>query len=278
MHLIVKDFQFNNKEPIYLQIIDLIKKNIASGKLKPGEKLPSVREMSSTLGVNPNTLQRAYGELEKMGITYTKRGMGSFISESLSDVETVKIQMGIDMVKKFLEDMNSMGVFYQLMPIVCCVCLFKAYKGVLYSKGTRINIIPESNKEKLRRIFKVYIIWFLVITIANFFMYKIIYNLSMNEGFNLLGKALESLAGPTMYVLSVILMDMECKDSKMSGKANVFWNILCILIVGIATMPIMLIYSAMKVSDLGLYFTFVIISLIEGVYIFKRINNIKINS
>lgn len=111
MNLVIKDFQFNNKEPIYLQIIDLVKRAIASGELMPGDKLPSVREMSSTLGVNPNTLQRAYGELEKMEITYTKRGMGSFINDSSNDVENVKTQMGKEITKKFLSDMKSIGIF-----------------------------------------------------------------------------------------------------------------------------------------------------------------------
>ena len=61
MILSIDGFEFNNKEPIYLQIIELIKKNIALGLLTPGTKLPSVRELSKELGVNPNTLQRAYG-------------------------------------------------------------------------------------------------------------------------------------------------------------------------------------------------------------------------
>ena len=66
--------EFNNKEPIYLQIVELIKKAVASGELGAGEKLPSVREMSAMIGVNPNTLQRSYAELERLGITYTNHG------------------------------------------------------------------------------------------------------------------------------------------------------------------------------------------------------------
>lgn len=110
MDLLDNDFKFNDNEPIYMQIIELIKKNIAKGKLKSGDKLPSVREMSSSLGVNPNTLQRAYGELERLGITYTKRGMGSFVNEEKSDIETIKVDMGNEIAKKFLDDMNSIGI------------------------------------------------------------------------------------------------------------------------------------------------------------------------
>ena len=110
MTLNINNFQFNNKEPIYLQIVELVKKNIATGDLVPGEKLPSVREMSKDLGVNPNTLQRSYGELERLGITYTRRGMGSFISEGDNSMKDLKINMGKDLAKKFISDMASIGI------------------------------------------------------------------------------------------------------------------------------------------------------------------------
>ena len=110
MTLNINKFQFNNKEPIYLQIVELVKKNIAIGDLVPGDKLPSVREMSKDLGVNPNTLQRAYGELERLGITYTRRGMGSFISEGDNSMKDLKVDMGKDLAKKFINDMASIGI------------------------------------------------------------------------------------------------------------------------------------------------------------------------
>ena len=109
MTLNINNFEFNNKEPIYLQIVELVKKNIATGDLVPGEKLPSVREMSKDLGVNPNTLQRSYGELERLGITYT-RGMGSFISEGDNSMNNLKIDMGKELAKKFIQDMESIGI------------------------------------------------------------------------------------------------------------------------------------------------------------------------
>lgn len=102
--------EFNNKEPIYLQIVELIKKAIASGELGAGEKLPSVREMSATLGVNPNTLQRAYAELERLGVTITKRGMGSFVSEADGHVDQIKQQLATEIIKKFLTDIQAAGI------------------------------------------------------------------------------------------------------------------------------------------------------------------------
>lgn len=106
----LKDFEFNDNEPIYLQIIELIKGAIATGDLMPGDKLPSVREMSSSLGVNPNTLQRAYGELERLGITYTRRGMGSFVSEGKNEPDKMQEQMGIEISEKYLRDMSAIGL------------------------------------------------------------------------------------------------------------------------------------------------------------------------
>lgn len=106
----LKDFEFNDNEPIYLQIIELIKRAIATGDLMSGDKLPSVREMSSSLGVNPNTLQRAYGELERLGITYTRRGMGSFVSEGKNEPDKMQEQMGIEISEKYLRDMSAIGL------------------------------------------------------------------------------------------------------------------------------------------------------------------------
>lgn len=106
----LNNFQFNDNKPIYLQIVELIKRAIALGELSQDDKLPSIREMSSLLAVNPNTMQRAYSELEKLGITYTKRGMGSFISKGNNNSSELKTSMGIDIAKKFLNDMKDIGI------------------------------------------------------------------------------------------------------------------------------------------------------------------------
>lgn len=103
------NIEFNNNESIYIQIVELIKRAIASGELCENEKLPSVREMSSALKVNPNTLQRAYSQLEILGITYTKRGMGSFVSP-IKDNDNLQMEMAIEISKKFLDDMKEIGL------------------------------------------------------------------------------------------------------------------------------------------------------------------------
>jgi GntR family transcriptional regulator len=80
--------------PIYLQIINQIKYSIAMEAIKSGDQLPSVRELASQLRVNPNTVAKAYIELEREGIVFTKRGEGTFVSDigvALSEDEKTKI-------------------------------------------------------------------------------------------------------------------------------------------------------------------------------------------
>ena len=66
---------------IYEQIIDKFKELIMCGTMKQGDKMPSVRELSRTLGVNPNTIQKAYRELERQGYIYTATGVGTFVAD-----------------------------------------------------------------------------------------------------------------------------------------------------------------------------------------------------
>ncbi|HEY8890852.1 MAG TPA: GntR family transcriptional regulator [Clostridium sp.] len=103
------DIEFNDKMPIYLQIIDLIKMDIVTGKLKSKDKLPSMREMAMNLNVNPNTLQRSYQELERLGIVYTQRGTGTFVGEGKDLVDDLKREMAKEVIESFIFRMKSLG-------------------------------------------------------------------------------------------------------------------------------------------------------------------------
>jgi len=70
---------------VYIQIENHIQFAIASGKLKAADQLPSVRELSERLGVNPNTVAKAYRDLEVMGLLYTRRGMGVFVNKGIEN-------------------------------------------------------------------------------------------------------------------------------------------------------------------------------------------------
>ena len=69
--------------PLYLQIMDEIRRAIVVGKLKPEDPLPSVRDLASELAINPRTVSQAYQELEREGVVYVKRGQGTFVAPSM---------------------------------------------------------------------------------------------------------------------------------------------------------------------------------------------------
>lgn len=78
--------EFDNNKPIYLQISDSLCERILSGELKPEDRILSVRELGSELGVNPNTVARSYEKLTDAGIIYTKRGLGYFVAPGAKEI------------------------------------------------------------------------------------------------------------------------------------------------------------------------------------------------
>ena len=101
--------EFDKAQPIYLQIIDQIKKALARGSLNPGDKLPSQRELALTLGVNPNTIQKAYREMEQMGLTETLRGQGTYIKQGDDLVKMVRSEMVNTVAENFINEMLALG-------------------------------------------------------------------------------------------------------------------------------------------------------------------------
>ncbi len=95
-----------NKRPIFKQIEDQTLSMIAKGELSAGENLPSVRKLSASLGINPNTIQKAYKNLESSGAIYTVKGKGSFISSpayTSFSVHKIKCREIADVVREALE-------------------------------------------------------------------------------------------------------------------------------------------------------------------------------
>lgn len=103
------DKKFDNNIPIYLQIIDEIKIMIASGSLKLGEKLPSVRELAQNLGVNPNTIQRAFSALEQEGLVFAERTAGRYITNDEVIIMNLKENLATEELNKFLDYMKKIG-------------------------------------------------------------------------------------------------------------------------------------------------------------------------
>ena len=103
-------FNFNNETPIYLQIIEDIKLQIINKIYKPNDKIPSVRELSLLYGVNPNTIMKALTELESLGLVYTERTNGKFVTDNENIINEAKSQTVNDMIDKFYSSMEGLGL------------------------------------------------------------------------------------------------------------------------------------------------------------------------
>ena len=102
--------EFDPHRPIYLQIVEEIKRRAARGQYPPGDQLPSVRELSQTMGVNPNTLSRAYMELEREGFITTRRGQGSFVTEEAQRVDRERQRLAAAARDRFVAEIRSLGL------------------------------------------------------------------------------------------------------------------------------------------------------------------------
>ena len=110
---IILDYIFDNERPIYIQLVERLRKEIVSGKLKAGERLPSVRELALTARVNPNTMQKALVELENEGLVYTERTNGKFVTNNKELIERIKKELAEEKINNFLNDMKNIGITYE---------------------------------------------------------------------------------------------------------------------------------------------------------------------
>jgi len=101
--------EFDNNLPIYLQIMNFMKKEIIVGNLKAGDKIPSVRELASELQINPNTVQRTFQELEREMIVETKRGLGRYVTSEESKIMEIKKEMAGELLDRFIQGMQELG-------------------------------------------------------------------------------------------------------------------------------------------------------------------------
>jgi len=102
-------WEFKDDRAIYLQLIEQIQLRIISGSYNVGGRLPSVRDMASDASVNPNTMQRALSELEKIGLVYSQGTSGRFITDDISKIEKLKKHLAKEQAEKFLKSMESIG-------------------------------------------------------------------------------------------------------------------------------------------------------------------------
>lgn len=103
-------FTVNDREPVYIQIIRNIKQKIVTGEIQKGERLPSRREMAVNINVNPNTVQKAYKEMEEMGIINTIKNNQSTITEDDNLIQQIRKDLINEATDVFLEQMKAINV------------------------------------------------------------------------------------------------------------------------------------------------------------------------
>lgn len=101
---------FDNNIPIYIQVLEYMKIYLISGVFKCGERLPSVREFSTTFKVNPNTMQKALSELESMNLIYTERTNGKFVTQNTELIEKLKDEYANTLAKSYFQGMKRIGL------------------------------------------------------------------------------------------------------------------------------------------------------------------------
>ena len=103
-------FTVNDREPVYIQIIKNVKQKIVTGELQKGDKMPSRREMAVNINVNPNTVQKAYKEMEEMGIINTIKNNQSTITEDDNLIQQIRKDLINEAAEVFLEQMKAINV------------------------------------------------------------------------------------------------------------------------------------------------------------------------
>lgn len=102
-------WELKNDRPIFRQLVEHIQLMIVSGGYKPGEKLPSVRDLAAEASVNPNTMQKALADLEQNGLVYAQRTSGRYITEDEGMIAKLKNELATQQILDFLERMGQIG-------------------------------------------------------------------------------------------------------------------------------------------------------------------------
>lgn len=107
--------QYNPSLPIYMQVEADIIKDMLNGKLSPGERLPSGRDLAIKYKINPNTASRVYQELEQKGLCFTKRGMGTFVTEDEDRLKTERERRAKEYTNEYVVRMKGLSISRELI-------------------------------------------------------------------------------------------------------------------------------------------------------------------
>lgn len=103
-------WKFTPDRAVYIQIADRVRKSILSGEYRAGEQLPTVRQLALDAAVNPNTVQRAYTELEDEGIIVGQGTLGRFVTEDMKVIQQVREKLAREIAGAFLEEMGRLSI------------------------------------------------------------------------------------------------------------------------------------------------------------------------
>lgn len=102
-------WNIDSERPVYIQLVEQVQAGIISGYYKPGDKLPSVRDLAAEAGVNPNTMQRALAELERTELVFTNRTSGRYITSNTEVIGSLRKQSAKNIILDFIEKMKQIG-------------------------------------------------------------------------------------------------------------------------------------------------------------------------
>lgn len=105
--------QFNQRDPIYLQLIDYFREMLISNQFKPGEELPSRREIAREFSINPNTVQRAFSEMEEMSWIYTEPNRPSRVTQNLELIQKIKQDFVRRAVEEFVSSIQTIDITFE---------------------------------------------------------------------------------------------------------------------------------------------------------------------
>ena len=104
------EVKFNNRDPVYVQVIQHFKEQMAKGYYEPGQEIPSRRELANTLKINPNTAQRAYKEMEEQGLIFTEGNLPSRITKDEQMLKRVREELIGEAVDQFVHSVQTINV------------------------------------------------------------------------------------------------------------------------------------------------------------------------
>ena len=103
------DFELQNSRPIWLQLSEQLGRRIVNGDYPPGSRFPTVRDLAAEAGVNPNTMQRALGQLESEGLVITNRTAGRTVTEDVGVLDAMRKRLAAELREKYFSDMKELG-------------------------------------------------------------------------------------------------------------------------------------------------------------------------